>query len=251
MKKSFTKGVGVVVFAVLAISIIIIGSQVNKKNQYQQRVEFAEASASKENERLNQLEKQVANFYADDEQIFLVDEITTEQIEAVRSEVASVKISASDYAIEEKDLPEAIQGATEIKAKIYEQLIDIQDKAMIQEKTNQLFTESITNWQEISDIVIDKESSLTASTKLREDLSHFPDSPWKSNLTKYLEQADSQTQQVTELQETLEHYLKDGVAVSYEEYMQVSDAVSEVPNEEIRTELNEQVKQLASDMGLE
>lgn len=252
MKKSFIKGIVATFFAVLAIAVVVIGQQVNSRNQYQQRVEFAESAAVLEREKLESLEKTAHGFYADENQVFLADDVTTEKIEELRSQLTGIKITAEDYAIREDSLPESIQGLTERKKNLQEKLIDIQDKAIIEDRTSQLFTEEIENWQEVdTSIVIKTDASQTTTSDVREDLTLFPDSQWKENISEYLTEAEDQIQEVEELKERLEHYLTEGVAVSYTDYLDVLYAVEQVPNEELRVELSELTDQLASSMSLE
>lgn len=252
MNKSFIKGISVIFFAVIAITVVIIGQHVNSRNQYQQRVEFAETSADLEREKLNNVEKMVNSLYADENQVFLTNETTTERVEELRSQLASVKITAADYAIREESLPDTIQGLAEQKIALQEKMIDIQDKSIIQDRTSQLFTEPISNWQEVeSGQVIKTDLNQTAIGAIREELTLFPDTQWKVNLSEYLEEANEQVQQAEELQETLEHYLTEGVAVTYTDYLNALYAIEAVPNEELRARFNELIDQLASNMGLQ
>ncbi|MGX7196886.1 hypothetical protein [Enterococcus olivae] len=252
MKKSFTKGIVVTFFAVLAFAVVVIGQQLNSRNQYKQRVEFAESAASVEREKLESLEKTANGFYADENQVFLADDVSIEKIEAIRSQLTGIKITAEDYAIREESLPESIQGLTERKRELQEKLIDTQDKAIVQDKTNHLFTETIESWQEVtSDLSIEADASQTMTSSIREDLTLFSDSQWKENISEYLTEAEEQIQESEELQERLEHYLTEGVVVSYTDYLDALYAVEEVPNEELRTRLTELIDELASSMGLE
>lgn len=252
MKKSFTKGISVIFFAMIAISVVVVGQQVNSRNQYQQRVEFAESAAVLEREKLESMEKTVNDFYIDENQVFLADDITTEKIEEIRSQLTGIKITAEDYAIREDSLPESIQGLTERKKDLQDKLIDIQDKAIVQEKTAQLFMEDVEEWQEVaSNLSIEANASQTMTSAIREDLTLFPDSQWKENISEYLTEAEDQIQEAEELQERLEHYLTEGVVVSYTDYLDALYAVEEVPNEELRASLTELTNQLASSMGLE
>lgn len=252
MKKSFTKGIVVILFAILAIAVVVIGQQVNSRNQYQQRVEFAESAASLEREKLESMEKKVNGFYTDENQVFLANDVTTEKIEELRAQLMGLKITAEDYAIREDSLPESVQGLTERKKDLQDTLIDIQDKAIVQEKTAQLFTEDVEDWQEVaSNLSIEANASQTMIGVIREDLSLFPDSQWKENVSEYLTKAEDQIQEAEELQERLEHYLTEGVAVSYTDYLDALYAVEEVPNEELRVRLTELTEELASSMGLE
>lgn len=252
MKKSFTKGIVVTFFAVLAFAVVVIGQQVNSRNQYQQRVEFAESAAVLEREKLESMEKKVNDFYSDENQVFLADNVTTESMEEIRSQLIGIKITAEDYAIRENSLPESIQGLAARKKDLQDKLIDIQDKAIVQDKTNHLFTENIESWQEVTlDLSIEADASQTMTSSIREDLTLFSDSQWKENVSEYLTEAEEQIQEVEELQERLEHYLTEGVAVSYTDYLDALYAVEEVPNEEQRVRLTELTDELASSMGLE
>lgn len=252
MDKSFTKGIGVIFFAVVAITVVIVGQQVNSRNQYQQRVEFAESAAVLEREKLETMEKTVNDFYEDENQVFLADDATTAKIEEIRSQLNNIKITAEDYAIREDSLPESIQGLADRKKDVQDKLIDIQDKTIVQDKTNYLFTETIESWQEVTlDLSIEADASQTITSSIREDLTLFPDSQWKENVSEYLTEAEEQIQEAEELQERLEHYLTEGVAVSYTDYLDALYAVEEVPNEELRASLTELTDELASSMGLE
>lgn len=252
MKKSFIKGFAVIFFAMIAITMVIVGQQVNSRNQYQQRVEFAESAAILEREKLESMEKTVNDFYSDENQVFLADDVTTEKIEEIRSQLTGIKITAEDYAIRENSLPESIQGLAAQKKDLQDKLIDIQDKAIIQDKTNHLFTGTIESWQEVaSDLSIEADATQTMTSSIREDMTLFSDSQWKENISDYLTEAEDQIQEADELQERLEHYLTEGVAVSYTDYLDVLNSVEEVPNEELRVTFNEMIDQLASSMGLE
>lgn len=252
MNKSFTKGIVVIFFAVVAIAVVVVGQQVNSGNQYQQRVEFAESAAVLEREKLESMEKIVSDFYIDENQVFLADDVTTEKIEDIRSSLTGIKITAEDYAIKEDSLPESIQGLAAQKKELQEKLIDLQDKAIIEDRTRQLFTEDIKSWQEVdTNMSIKADVNQTTTSAIREDITLFSDSQWKDNVSEYLTEAEDQIQESEELQERLEHYLTEGVAVSYTDYLDALYAVEEVPNEELRERLTELTDELASSMGLE
>ncbi len=123
------------------------------------------------------------------------------------------------------------------KKAVLTQLEDAESKLKIQTAVNKLFTKNVSNWQQAVDDVIIKEKLASADVaRVRENMSFFKDSAWKTVVMQYLGFADTQIAQVTQLDQLFDTMLKDGQVTATATYDQYLTALSQI--EQIRNEKN-------------
>ena len=149
---------------------------------------------------MTSLSKEVDKLYSTKEKNFLNPEITEETITSLSNKLSSVKLSADDYDIKESELPKEAVAIQDEKKAIVTQLDSAESKLKIQTAVNDLFTKNVSNWQQAVDDVVIKEKVTSADVaRVRENMSFFKDSPWKTVVMQYLGFADTQIAQVTQL----------------------------------------------------
>ncbi|MDO7975252.1 hypothetical protein EXW89_29715, partial [Klebsiella pneumoniae] len=157
------------------------------QRQHQQRIDYAESAITNQKDTLTSLSKEVDKLYSTKEKIFLNPEITEETITSLSNKLSSVKLSADDYDIKESELPKEAVAIQDEKKAIVTQLDSAESKLKIQTAVNDLFTKNVSNWQQAVDDVIIKEKVTSADVaRVRENISFFQDSPWKTVAMPYL-----------------------------------------------------------------
>lgn len=226
MEKPFVKSLTAVAVGAGAIAICLFGYHINNQRQHQQRINYAESAITNQKDTLTSLSKEVDKLYSTKEKIFLNPEITEETITSLSNKLSSVKLSADDYDIKESELPKEAVAIQDEKKAIVTQLDSAESKLKIQTAVNDLFTKNVSNWQQAVDDVIIKERVTSADVaRVRENMSFFKDSPWKTVVMQYLGFADTQIAQVTQLDQLFDTMLKDGQVTATATYDQYADVL--------------------------
>ncbi|MGM0157757.1 hypothetical protein IGI47_002072 [Enterococcus sp. AZ191] len=238
MKAPFMKSLVTVVIGLGTIGICLIGYYINIQRQHQQRIDYAEISIPIQKDNVESLSKEIDKLYDTQKRIFLSPEITEETLSSLSSKLSSIKISADDYDIKESELPKEAAKVVEKKEAAKAQLVDAESKLKIQTAINGLFTKNVTNWQQAEDDVIIKEQLPSeAVAHVRENMSFFEDTPWKTVVIQYLSFADSQIAQVTQLDQLFNTMMTDGQVIdtsTYNQYLTALSQIEEIRNEKLR-----------------
>ncbi|EME3574794.1 hypothetical protein QUO90_002352 [Enterococcus faecium] len=252
MEKPFVKLLATVAVGTGAIVICLFGYHFNNQRQHHQRINYAESAITNQKDTLTSLSKEV-KVYSTKEKIFLNPEITEETITSLSNKLSSVKLSADDYDIKESELPKEAVAIQEEKKAVLTQLEDAESKLKIQTAVNKLFTKNVSNWQQAVDDVIIKEKLASADVAhVRENMSFFKDSAWKTVVMQYLGFADTQIAQVTQLDQLFDTMLKDGqvtATATYDQYLTALSLIEQIRNEKIRAAYASKAETVAQQMG--
>lgn len=252
MKMPFMKSLVTVVVGISAISICLFGYSFNNKRQHQQRLDYAEISVINQKNNVASLSKEIDKLYITQKKIFLRPEITEETISGLSSKLSSVKLTAADYGIKESELPKEAVAIQEKKEAAETQLADAESKLKIQTAINGLFTKNISNWQQAEADAIIKDKLTSADvTRVRENMSFFKDTPWKTIVIQYLELADTQIAQITQLDQLFDTMLKNGqvtTTVTYGQYLTALSQIAQIRNEKIRATYEKKAQTVAQQM---
>ena len=253
MGKPLLKTLTVLAVGIGAVAICLVGYRQNNQRQYQQRVEYAQTAIASEKDRINELSNEIAEFYSNEEQIFLRKDLKEEDVQKTVAKLSAVKVSADDYGIDDDALPSESVEIQQEKTALDDQLKDIEAKLKVQADTEALFTEGVSNWQSAeNDVTIRADLKETDVGNVRENLSFFEDSKWKELVVSYLEYADTQLDRIAKLQETFDEMLDgDEVTseVTLEKYLSAVDSISKVRNEELKERFTELADKVATQMG--
>ncbi|MFS0980955.1 hypothetical protein [Enterococcus casseliflavus] len=253
MGKPLLKTLTVLAVGIGAVAICLVGYRQNNQRQYQQRVEYAQTAIASEKDRINELSNEIAEFYSNEEQIFLRKDLKEEDVQKTVAKLSAVKVSADDYGIDDDALPSESVEIQQEKTALDDQLKDIEAKLKVQADTEALFTEGVSNWQSAeNDVTIRADLKETDVGNVRENLSFFEDSKWKELVVSYLEYADTQLDRIAKLQETFDEMLKDDTVtseVTLEKYLTAVDSISKVRNEELKEKFTELADKVATQMG--
>jgi len=253
MGKPLLKTLTVLAVGIGAVAICLVGYRQNNQRQYQQRVEYAQTAIASEKDRINELSNEIAEFYSNEEQIFLRKDLKEEDVQKTVAKLSAVKVSADDYGIDDDALPSESVEIQQEKTALDDQLKDIEAKLKVQADTEALFTEGVSNWQSAeNDVTIRADLKETDVGNVRENLSFFEDSKWKELVVSYLEYADTQLDRIAKLQETFDEMLDgDEVTseVTLEKYLSAVDSISKVRNEELKEKYTELADKVATQMG--
>ncbi|EOD5305149.1 hypothetical protein ACJXVM_001200 [Enterococcus faecium] len=253
MEKPFVKLLATVAVGTGAIVICLFGYHFNNQRQHHQRINYAESAITNQKDTVTSLSKEVDKLYSTKEKIFLNPEITEETVSNLSHKLSSIKLSADDYDIKESELPKEAVAIQDEKKAIVTQLDSAESKLKIQTAVNDLFTKNVSNWQQAVDDVVIKEKVTSADVaRVRENMSFFKDSPWKTVVMQYLGFADTQIAQVTQLDQLFDTLLKDGqvtATATYDQYLTVPSQIEQIRNEKIRAAYATKAQTVAQQMG--
>lgn len=253
MEKPFVKLLATVAVGTGAIVICLFGYHFNNQRQHHQRINYAESAITNQKDTVTSLSKEVDKLYSTKEKIFLNPEITEETVSNLSHKLSSIKLSADDYDIKESELPKEAAAIQEEKKAVLTQLEDAESKLKIQTAVNDLFTKNVSNWQQAVDDVVIKEKVTSADVaRVRENMSFFKDSPWKTVVMQYLGFADTQIAQVTQLDQLFDTMLKDGqvtATATYDQYLTALSLIEQIRNEKIRAAYASKAETVAQQMG--
>ncbi len=241
MEKPFVKSLTAVAVGAGAIAICLFGYHINNQRQHQQRINYAESAITNQKDTLTSLSKEVDKLYS------------TKEKGSLSNKLSSVKLSADDYDIKESELPKEAVAIQDEKKAIVTQLDSAESKLKIQTAVNDLFTKNVSNWQQAVDDVVIKEKVTSADVaRVRENMSFFKDSPWKTVVMQYLGFADTQIAQVTQLDQLFDTMLKDGqvtATATYDQYLTALSQIEQIRNEKISAAYATKAQTVAQQMG--
>ncbi|MFQ6577791.1 hypothetical protein [Enterococcus casseliflavus] len=253
MGKPLFKTLVVLFVAIGAIAICLFGYRQNNQKQYEQRVAYAKTAISAEKDSLASIEEEIGKLYNSDDRTILQKDVSQEDITKLVAKLASVKVSADDYGIEEDALPSDSKEIQAQKAALDDELKDAEAKIKIQTGTDALFTKGVSNWQKAeNDVIIKADLKDTDVGNVRENLNFFDDSAWKDIVKEYLGYADAQLDRIAKLDESFKSMLKDDVVtseVTLDKYLSVVDSISQVRNEELKEKYAKLADSISTQMG--
>lgn len=254
MGKPLLKAAAVVIVGIGAVAVCFVGYKVNASRQYDQRVSYAETAVKKEKTTLKEIEEEIASLYSDKTQVFLKNGLKEADVTKTATKLDTVKVSADEFGINEKDLPENVKSVEEEKEKLNQKMDDVDLKFRIQENVNDLFTKPVSNWQTAkNDVIIKEKLAETSIGDVRERLKLIEDSKWKELVTQYLDYATAQVTRVTDIQKEIDKMLKDGKATdaaTYDAYLNLVNSISQVRNEALKEKFEKSADTLSKQIGV-
>ncbi|MGM0122832.1 hypothetical protein IGI37_000198 [Enterococcus sp. AZ194] len=253
MGKTLFKTLTVLAAGIGAVAVCFFGYRANNQRQYQQRVEYAQAAITREKDGISKVETEVKGLFTDDKQVFLKPSVNEDTLTKLSGSLSAIKVSAKEFGIEEKALPDGAKGIQERKKVVENTVKDARAKLSIQQEASKLFVNGVSNWQKSENNVIIKENLKDTDVgRIRENLGLFDDSSWKKNVEEYLGYADAQVKRLSDLQKTFATMLKNDVvtnSVTYEGYLATVDSISQVRNEKEKAKYTALAEKVATQMG--
>ncbi|MDV7751311.1 hypothetical protein [Enterococcus casseliflavus] len=253
MGKPLFKTLAVLLVANGAIAICLLGYRQNNQKQYEQRVAYAKTAISAEKDSLATIEEEIGKLYNSDDRTILQKDVSQEDVTKLVAKLASVKVSADDYGIEEDALPSDSKEIQAQKATLDDELKDAEAKIKIQTGTDALFTKGVSNWQKAeNDVIIKADLKDTDVGNVRENLNFFDDSAWKDLVKEYLGYADAQLDRIAKLDESFDSMLKDDVVtseVTLEKYLSVVESINQIRNEDLKEKYTKLADSISIQMG--
>ncbi|MHC5269450.1 hypothetical protein ACYSNO_09740 [Enterococcus sp. LJL98] len=254
MNNKWIKGFSVLLVAVFAIGVNIFGYMKMKDRQQTQQVEQAVLTINSQKNHLETLQKNINQAYADANQDFLRNNLTAEDIRKMENELNRLKVTADDFALAPKDLPQEVEQLSQAKSALQKDLQTVSEKMTLQTKVKDFFTNETLDWQMVTnDVVIKKETTVKKVNDLRDKLNQQPASPWQDQLNEYLDFAAAQATRIAELTADLDEMLQEGViteAATYERYLGLTESIAQVRNLEMKETFQTQTNQISEQLGL-
>lgn len=254
MKKSLLKTAAIVVAGAGAITVCFFGYRVNAGRQYEQRVSYAETAMKKEETSLKEIKKEIQALYQDKDQVFLRSGLKEDEVTKVGNKLDAIKLSADEFGISDKDLPENVAAVKTEKEKLNEQLADVETKYNIQSSVNKLFTKAVSNWHTAkNDVIIKDTLKDTDVGEIRERLNLMDDSQWKDVIIDYLEFASAQIKRATDIQKSIDKMLKDDKVTeeaTYEAYLNLVNSIAQVRNEDLKEKIEKAADKISRQIGV-
>lgn len=252
--KNFSKGMGVLLVAALAIGINIVGFQRVKRNQHAQKIEQVATTIISQQKQLADLEKTVASAYTNNEQVFLKPTLTNEDVNKMEASVTRLRVSAEDFGIQAKDLPTEAKDISQEKANLQKKVQRIADQAKMQSEVARLFINETINWEIVeNNVIIGPKVTEQQINEVSQKVQKFEQSAWQANLVEYLSFAEAQVKRIEELRTAFAEMLVEGnitEAATYDRYYSVSESLSQVRNPDVKAELLEQLETISQQLGM-
>ncbi|EOI00169.1 hypothetical protein UAW_00183 [Enterococcus haemoperoxidus ATCC BAA-382] len=227
-----------------SIGICLLGIRINAKQQHQRKIEYAEATVENEAVKIKQLNKQVRQFYRNDEQEFLTDSIKESSIKEVEGQIAAVKYEAEDFGLNSKEFS---TGHTEIgqrKIELTNSIKNVRKKYTIQNEITKLLVQGPTDWSVKDEtLVISEEATAEKITRIREKLSGNTGA-WHDAITLLLDEIDTQVTQYSELEKSI-NLMREGEELTSnansENYILNYNQLELIKNETLRNRLSDKL----------
>ncbi|GEQ49556.1 hypothetical protein [Tetragenococcus koreensis] len=249
MEKPFLKKANVLIAAIFSLSICVVGYYVSNQSQYKQRVAYASSAQAKEEAELNDLEKQINEFYTNDNKELLKEDSTLSEAAKLKSKVDNIKVSATDFQIKEESVPEEMKNIAKEKKVLANDLVNISDKLHIQDQVEQLFTKKLPNWQKFEDTVVIKDELKNEEINdINENLGFFSEDQWLELVKSYLTSASEQVQEINDIQQKLTKYQNE--ELSYEQYLTLAEQIEQVRNPKQQDEFKKAADELGERFGV-
>lgn len=249
MEKPFLKKANVLIAAIFSLSICVVGYYVSNQRQYKQRVAYASSAQAKEEAELNDLEKQINEFYTNDNKELLKEDSTLSEAAKLKTKVDNIKVSATDFQIKEESVPEEMKNIAKEKKVLANDLVNISDKLHIQDQVEQLFTKKLPNWQKFEDTVVIKDELKNEEINdINENLGFFSEDQWLELVKSYLTSASEQVQEINDIQQKLTKYQNE--ELSYEQYLTLAEQIEQVRNPKQQDEFKKAADELGERFGV-
>ncbi|MGM0138615.1 hypothetical protein IGI65_001058 [Enterococcus sp. DIV0755b] len=254
MGNPLIKTIAVAAVGIGAVAICFVGYRENNNKQYQQKVSYAETAVKKDELSIKEVNEAITKLYTNQDKVFLKKDLTEAELTQTGAKLDGVKVSAEDFGIEDKDMPKNMKNIAKEKETLNKQMADAETKFAIQNSVNALFEKPVSDWQKAkNDVTIKTKLKDTDVGAIRERLSFVDESDWTKLVKTYLSYADAQLKRVAEINQSLNSMLKDGKvtnAATYDKYLSLVESISQVRNNNLKTEFTEKANTISNQLGL-
>lgn len=242
-----SKGIKKVIFAVVivtSVSICFIGIKTNAAQQHQRRLEYAEATIKNETKKINNLDREVRQFYQNNQEEFLTEPTDAAKVKAIEKEIIALKTTSADFGLADKDFSINNSTVVEEKKRLVDKIMDVKNKLAVQEQIADLLVEKPNEWngQDVT-IVIDAKTTAEEIMSIRNKISQTQNS-WDNRMNTILHEMDAQVKQYNDLSQTISIMTNDGILannVSMDSVITSYNQVAQVKNETLKKELSDKL----------
>lgn len=220
----------------LSIVVIFLGSQMTR-GQDQELSSAAVVTIQSEQVKLDRLNNQLKDLFADEQAGFLKPEITQLEVEKLKNEAAKLVDFSKD---------EEATTYTE-KRKILQQAIaEVVIQMDVQMQLNELFEESIADFQTIEEThILNQSVTESQLTKLAETVAQYPiTNQWYENAVAYQTQAQKQWDEIDAIQVAIKAFTEQASTISQADFDDLTTKINQVLSSEWQTVLSEELAQL-------
>lgn len=253
MRNPWLKGVSVLIVALIAIGVNVLGYMRTKESQEAQRIEQAVNTINSQQKQLEIVRSAIEEAYVDETQDLLQPTLTVTQVTTIENQLERLKVSAADFSLNASDLPSNAENLSQEKTELQAQLQLIREKIDVQTSLTNLFTNDTINLEvATNDVVIRQDVTLDEITKIRDAVKDLPGEQWATLMNEYLDYAEAQVSRANALTKSFDEMLQDGIvteAATYERYLNAIDSVAQVRNPELKEQFQTQLSQISEQMG--
>ena len=246
--KKIGKVFGFLLIVAISLSIVVFGYKAYQQKNYEQRLDSAKVTIKQESSRLNELNQAVNNLFTDDTADLLKPEVTTGEIEELKTEIDGIKVSAKSYQLKAQDLPQATPELINQQEDLLRRISQAYDKATYQEKIIALYQENQVNFQGVNDqAVINWTLSPDAITNLLAKVNNLPEGNWKNIALGYLNMAQDQYNQAMNTIDLINQLQQNGQLTpdaNGEMLNQLLASLNNVTNANLADSLNQKVQEI-------
>lgn len=230
----------------LVIILLIAGGAggyyLYNKNTYQETLENATALLSEQQENIESVQSELESFNEDS---YLREGLTEEDIQAVEKKVDTIKDLSSELDLKENDLEEDVVELVSDKEDLKEKLSSIRAQLETQQSVNDLFEQETPaiNGSEINEDVIIKENLETGTLEDLKETAFIEDediSEWQIAINTFITDAENQLSTTATATAQVETLFKDGEVqgeVTLEAYDEAKSEVDKIQNETVKETL--------------
>lgn len=252
--KKVGKGLGLLAIAVLAIGINVVGLKKSKDNQQLQQVDQIAETIVSQKKQLTTLEEMINKAYIDEKKDFLQPTLTKEAVDKIESSLARIKVSAEDFGVNAKALPDEVATFAKKKEDLQIEFNGIKKQFNLQSEILALFTTEAIDWQTVTnDVVLAANVTEKQLNEIKDKLQAIEIPNWQANAEEYISFAEAQFNRIQELNASFDEMLVDNTiteSATYDRYYSVSESIAQVRNPEIKAQFLEQLDSVSQQLGM-
>lgn len=243
--KSNRVGKGIYIIVILiSISICLLGIRSNGKKEQQRKIEHIKSTLKDETVKINQLTKQISQFYQNDQEEFLADQIKEDELKDIQLNINTLKTEADDFGVEKKDFTADTSEVRQAKEELVAKIEDIKNKKNIQNQVTALLMQTPTNWAANNEEAIIKESTTAEKIlKIRHSVSKA-ETQWNQAIISLLDEMDAQVKQYKDIEQSIDMMEQDGVLTSnatIENVILIFNQLPQIKNETLKKDLSDKL----------
>src|SRR5699024_11142433 len=167
--------------------------------QLQQVDQIAELIVSQKKQ-LTTLEEMIDKAYIDEKKEFLQPTLTKETIDKIENNLARIKVSAEDFDVNAKALPDEVSTFAQKKEDLQIEFNAIKKQFNLQSEILALFTNDTIDWQTVTnDVVLTTDVTEKQLNDLKDKLQAIEIPDWQANAEEYVSFAQAQFNRIQEL----------------------------------------------------